>query len=242
MGEDLVVEVLDHLASDGGVDCSDLEDLAVGHLDDAVGEVLEALVVGDHDHRDLVLDIEVDQDLHDDVRRLSVQVSRGLIEQQNGGIVRNGPRDGHSLLLSSRKHVGEVVESLAQPHLGQKLFGSLPDLIPAQLSPQLHGQLHVLEGGERANQVEGLEDEAQLVQPDRRKHLVLGAILDPHSADVDVALGGLVDGSDDVQHRSLTSARGSQDCDEFSVLYREVDSSEGWDTLQTQQVGLVHIH
>ena len=67
VGLDLLVEVIDHLASDFGVHIRDLQDLSVRHLHDSVCEIFKALVMGNHNHCDFVLDVEINQDFHDDV-------------------------------------------------------------------------------------------------------------------------------------------------------------------------------
>jgi hypothetical protein len=43
--------------------------------------------VSDHDHGDLLLLIEIDQNLHNDISRSSVKVTSWLIKQQDFGLV-----------------------------------------------------------------------------------------------------------------------------------------------------------
>ena len=85
--------------------------------------------MGDHDHCDFVLDVQINQDLHDDVGRSCVKISSWLIKKKNRGIVGNGPCNGNSLLLTSTKHVWEMVQSVAKTYICQKLGRPLSDLI-----------------------------------------------------------------------------------------------------------------
>ena len=83
VGFHLAIEVLYHVLTNDWVGFSDLQDLSITHLDYSVGESLETLIVGDHDHCDSVLDVEVDQDLHDDVCGFGVQITGWLIEKED---------------------------------------------------------------------------------------------------------------------------------------------------------------
>ena len=94
------------------IDCLNFVDFAVGHSDDSVSEVLQAHVVSDHDHGDLLPHVQVDQDLHHDVSAARVQVSCGLVEQQNLGFVCDRARNSDTLLLSTGQLVWEVIHSV----------------------------------------------------------------------------------------------------------------------------------
>ena len=79
----LFIELGDHLASCLSVNILDLEDLSITHFDNACRKVLQTLVVCNHDHSNLMLNVQVDEDLHDDVSRLGIKIASGLIEQEN---------------------------------------------------------------------------------------------------------------------------------------------------------------
>ena len=116
--------------------------------------------MGDHDHRDLLMDVQVYQNLHHYIGTASVEVTGGLVQQKDRGVIRDGSRDGDTLLLSSGQLVREMVETAAQAHLFKEGNCTLTNLIPRKFTSQLHGQLHVLKGCQGSNEVKSLKDEA----------------------------------------------------------------------------------
>jgi hypothetical protein len=117
--------------------------------------------VGDQHHRDPGLAVEALQDLHDLDAGPAVQVAGGLVGQDQLGLVHEGPRDGHPLLLAAGELVGSVVGAAAQPDRLEEGAGPAMALGGWPVFPVVdEGQLHVLEGGRPGQQVEALEDEA----------------------------------------------------------------------------------
>ena len=131
-----------------------------------MGEVFESNIVRHHDHGDLLSHVEVDKDLHDNVCAASIQITCWLIEKQNLGLVRDRASDSHSLLLTTRQLVREMIHSLFEADILKELASSIADLLSGKFSLELHGKFNVFERGERTNQVEGLENEAELVKTD----------------------------------------------------------------------------
>ena len=131
-----------------------------------MGEVFESNIVRHHDHGDLLSHVEVDKDLHDNVCAASIQITCWLIEKQNLGLVRDRASDSHSLLLTTRQLVREMIHSLFEADILKELASSIADFLSGKFSLELHGKFNVFERGERTNQVEGLENEAELVKTD----------------------------------------------------------------------------
>src|SRR5690349_7686713 len=75
-------------------------------------------VVGDDDDGD-ALAVELAQKAHDVGRRLAIERTRGLVGQQQLGIVDERAGDRHALLLATRELLGMVVEPIAEPDLLQ---------------------------------------------------------------------------------------------------------------------------
>src|SRR5271165_72769 len=101
-----------------------------------------------------------------------------------------------------------MVETVAEANLGEQLSGAL--LLLGRDSPGQEGNEHVLEGREVADQVERLEDEADLFAAIKIRHR-LGHGDEILSVDQDRALGWPVDGSQHVEKRALARAAGSDD-------------------------------
>ena len=94
-----------------------------------------------------------------------VEVPGGLVRQDDGGIVHQGAGDGDALALTAGQLVGLVVHALPEFDRLQRLHGALLALGGGR-SVVDQGQLDVVQGGGPGEQVEGLEDEADLLVPD----------------------------------------------------------------------------
>ena len=129
-----------------------------------MGEIFESDIVRHHDHGDLLPHVEVDEDLHDNVCAARIQITRRLIEEQNLWLVRDGTSNSNSLLLTTGQLVGEMIHSLFETDVLQELAGSIADFLSGKFALELHGKFNIFERSERTNQVEGLENEAELVE------------------------------------------------------------------------------
>ena len=92
----------------------DFVNLTIGHFDHTMSKSLQSNIMSDHDHRDFLPHIQVDQDLHDDVSATRVQITSRFIEEQDLGLVRDRAGNRDTLLLTAGKLVGEVIHSLLQ--------------------------------------------------------------------------------------------------------------------------------
>ena len=132
-------------------------DFTVSHFDNSVSEVFKTHIVSNHDHGDLLSHVEVDKDLHDNVCAASIQITCWLIEKQNLGLVRDRASDSHSLLLTTRQLVREMIHSLFEADILKELAGSIADFLSRKFALELHGKFNIFECGERTDQIEGLE-------------------------------------------------------------------------------------
>src|SRR4051812_24830593 len=90
------------------------DDLAVAEYDFPPGVPRHVLVVSHQNYRQLLLLIKLPKQIDDFTAGAAVEVARRLIAHQDRGLVDQGPRDGHSLLLTTRKLAGMVVHTVAQ--------------------------------------------------------------------------------------------------------------------------------
>src|SRR4030043_1041462 len=79
------------------------DDEAVLQVDPLPGPGGDVGLVGDHDHGHALLFVEGLEDIHDLRARPAVEVAGGLVGQDQGWVVEEGPGDGHPLLLSARE-------------------------------------------------------------------------------------------------------------------------------------------
>ena len=115
--------------------------------------------------------------------RLPVQISGGLIRQENDRIVRQRTCHRHSLLFASRHLPSSMTQSVLQPHGGKEFPRHLLGLGPLPATHEA-GNHHVLEGREFPQQVMELKNEADPAISQVRQSAVVhqGHILapDPH--------------------------------------------------------------
>ena len=124
-------------------------------------------LVRDHQHGDALVLVELPQQLHDFCAALAVQVARGLIGQQHGGVGHNRPGNGHALLLAAGQFGRGVVLPAVQPHGRQRLAGGGAALGGA-FAPVQQRQLGVFLGAGARQQVKALKDKAKVAPPQPR--------------------------------------------------------------------------
>mmetsp|Transcript_30262 Transcript_30262/g.76115 ORF Transcript_30262/g.76115 Transcript_30262/m.76115 type:complete len:234 (-) Transcript_30262:189-890(-) len=134
-----------------------------------------------------------------------------------------------------------MIQTVTHAHQREQLLCTFATLCAGPRSLQEHGQLDVLDGGQRRDQVEGLEHEADAPQTQRCSLRIGGVVRDSLAAQIETALGGLIDGADDVQQRALAAARGAEHTHELTTSHSERDAAQRRNALHAQQVGLVHV-
>ena len=143
------------------------QDLAVAERDDAPGELRDVGLVRDEDDG-LPLVVQGLEDRHDLLRRPRVEVARRLVREEDRRLVHEAPRDRDPLLLAARELGRRVVPAVREA-----------DALEAPQRPRARlrvgelrllrveeRQLDVLERRRAREEVEVLEDEADLVVPD----------------------------------------------------------------------------
>ncbi len=91
---------------------------------------------------------------------VAVEVARRLVGEQKVRLVGERPRQGHALLLATRELARIVLEPMLETDLGEAGPGDGEGVAPAG---ELARQRHVLERGHGGNEVEGLEDDADML-------------------------------------------------------------------------------
>ena len=107
----------------------------------------------------LPLFVEVVEEGHDLVAGFGVEVSGGLVCEDDGGVVDQGAGDGDALALAARELVGLCIMRAPRLTDSSDLFGA-GDALVGGCAVVDEGQLDVVQGGGAGEQVEGLEDEA----------------------------------------------------------------------------------
>ena len=134
---------------------------------------------------------------------------------------RAGDRD--ALLLAAGQLAGPVADPVGQPeHVDHGLVAVAVDVAAGELE----GEQDVLAGGEHRQQVEGLEDEADVVATEDREGCVVESF-ERHPGDADGPGGRLVEAGKAVHQRGLAGAGGAHDRGEPAGRQVEVDAAEG---------------
>ena len=144
--------------------------------------------VGDHHHRLARLARERVEEVEHRRGGLGVEVAGGLVGEDQGGVVDQRARDRHPLLLAAREPVGKAARAVGRGPRASSSAAHAPARArrPAQFSSS--GKQQVLLDGQQRDQVEELEDEADVPAPEARARALgerreVGAV-DAHRARV----------------------------------------------------------
>ena len=118
------------------------------------------LVVGHHQDGLAALLVDLVQELHDLGTHLGIQVTGGLVRQDDGGVADQGAGDSHPLALTSGELRGEMPDTVVQSYGINHLQSPFLALGRTHFAVQ-QGHLHVVQDIERGNQVEALEDKSE---------------------------------------------------------------------------------
>ena len=118
-------------------------------------------IVGDDDHGDPLLLIDLLQQGQNGFGGLGVQGGGGLVAQQHLRVGSQSPGYGDSLLLAAGKLHRVGIGLIRQTHGLQQLLGPFLSLSFGN-SCQLHGEADVFQCGALIQQIEALEDHADL--------------------------------------------------------------------------------
>ena len=156
-------------------------------------------LVGDHHDGDALV-IEFLEHAHDFRAGAGIEIAGGLVCQEQGGLVGERPGDGDALLLAAGELVGFVACAVPEADGIQGLQGTLAQLGSGQaLAAVEHGQLDVLQGGGSGQEVEALEDEADLLVSNVGQ-LVAVELRHVEAVQQIAATGRPVEAADDVHH------------------------------------------
>ena len=107
--------------------------------------------------------LDTGEHLHDARGVYAVEVSGGLIGQQDGRIVCQGAGNRHALALTRRELVRILMHPMFKAHLAKQGFGPLLAVVAIPAVRQ-HRHLHVLDGAQSWQQIESLKDESHLAR------------------------------------------------------------------------------
>ena len=127
-----------------------------------------------------------------------------------------------------------MIHSIYQPHQLQVRLGPSSPLLPADAGID-EGELHVVQCRSPWQEVEGLEDEADLPVANTGE-LVVGEVADLNAVQPVLAFGGRVQAADEVHERRLPAPRRTHDSHELTWLDLQIHSPQSSDGFGAQDV------
>src|SRR5207237_47438 len=141
-----------------GVSFVEAFEAAVLQPEDAVGDVADAVVVGDDDDRALLLAGDVVEQLDDFVAVARVEVRGRLVGKDELRVIGERASDGNALTFAAGKGARPCAQAVSHAEIGEKGGGALAGSAAADAGEVERG-LDVLTSVEGLEQVETLEDE-----------------------------------------------------------------------------------
>ena len=139
------------------------------------------------DDRCAVLRREAGQEVDHVSARLRVEVPGRLVGEDDARLDHEGAGDRDTLLLAAGELARQMAGALGQTDLAEELAGS-DSQVAAAGTGGCQLRLHVLQGGERRNEVELLEDEPEGAQP-QVGEIVVSQLCEVASLEEDAAAG-----------------------------------------------------
>ena len=173
-------------------------------------------VVRDHDHRLPELLRRAAQQLEDLLPRRRVEVAGRLVGEDDRRLRDERARDRDALLLAAGELGRPVLAPVGEADALQQV---LEELGLGLLAGDRERQDDVLLGGQHRQEVEELEDEADVLAAQQR-HLAVGEALDLLAGDLDRAARRLVECGEQVHQRRLARARRPHDGDQLAGARR----------------------
>ena len=133
----------------------------------------------------------------------------GSSAEQDGRVVRQRAGNRHALLFAARELRRIVMHAIAQPDFAHERIRASSRVLH---TGNLHRHEHVLERGERRQQVEELEDDPDLLAAEPGERL-LAERRDVDPVEPDVARGGRVQAGDEPEQRGFAAPRRASDGD-----------------------------
>src|SRR5579884_97137 len=198
-------------------------DQTVAELDHPVRVLGNVRLMGDeHDGHPARL-VQVLEEGHDLLAGARIERAGRLVGQDQARLGDQGASHRHPLLLPARQLRRPVVLAISEADGGQRGQRSLAAVGRAGVEQR---QLDLLDGRHAGQQVEALEDEAQLAVADRRQ-LVVGEAGHLDAVELVATARGLVEAADGVHQRRLARARGAHDRDEFAAADADRHAAQG---------------
>jgi hypothetical protein len=176
----------------------------------------EFAVVCDEEQRCACSLFQREQQVHDVGARRKVEIARGLVGKDEGGLRGQRPCDGHSLLFAARQLAGKMGCPMRKSNFIERGARGTHRIV---LAEKFHRQRHILDGGHGGDEMKRLKHDpdllgAQSSQAILIEHAEIGA---GHG---DASGRGTLEACRDHQERGL--ARTARADDRHSLAQRDI--------------------
>src|SRR5690349_19288619 len=154
--------------------------------------------------------------------RIAVEVPGGLVGEEERRRVAERAGDGDALLLPAGQLIGKVMRAVGEADACEEITSAGRG---ATVAAELEGNLDVLERGEGGDQLEALEDEADL-RPAKLRSLIFRQARQVGAVEQHRAAGGNIKAREESEQRGLAAPRWSNDGDESPVGHGERDIAQ----------------
>jgi len=183
--------------------------------------------------------VQLSEKLHDFFTLRGMQVTGGLVGQNQLGALNDGAGDSHELLLPARKLIGEEVFFANDVEAVEDVANEADALFVGDVFIG-EGDFQVLEDRQVVDEVVALENEADI------GFVKLIALLYIESVDrlaVKVVLAGprAIEHADNAEERRLPGSRGSHERNKFTRLNLQGDAAQNIKFAPSRFVNLLHV-
>src|SRR5580658_195943 len=136
-------------------------DFAIADADHPMGTRGDIRLVGD-EQDGVALFVELGKESHDFLTGLGIEVAGGLVGEEDGGAIHEGPSYGYALALAARKLVGLVEHAGCEIDLGEGAASTFGALLGGSTVID-ERKLDVVKSSGAGQKIEGLKDEADFL-------------------------------------------------------------------------------
>ena len=200
-----------------------LDNLAVFYVKGAVGFARDVEIMRNQ-HDSMTLVVELFENAYHLRAGFGIQVARGLVGEDDGGVVDQRPRDSHPLLLTAGKLVWTAVQPMRQTHRFQYFLSPLV-AIRHFMTDVSKGQFDVVQHARTAQKIEALENETDFFVAQHRQ-LVVRECLGVTAAEMISAGSGTIQKSQNMHQGRLAAAGRPHDRHHFTRVQGESYTAE----------------
>ena len=200
-----------------------VHDQPVAHVEDAMAVGGGLGIVGDHHDGLAEVFVERGKQIENRLGALGIEVSGGLIGEDDFGFADNGPCDRDPLLFAARHFRWLVLQTPAD---SEKIGDNFEAVRIESVSANVLGEDDVVVGVERGQKVEALKNEADFVAAQHRAGCV------GHSGEIvaiekDFPARGLGQATNHVEHCGFSATGGAHDGNKLAGKNLDVDAAQG---------------